>query len=86
MAAIQISNTGGQRLVGVAYADLSLKTIGTLQMPDNEQLSNIEVFFLFIFIIILTLLSSSSYSFRAFSTKSAPRKSSASPTTARTRT
>lgn len=41
MVAVIISN----RTIGVAFVDVTLKTIGTMQVQDNEQLCNLESFF-----------------------------------------
>lgn len=45
MIAVILGNQNGQRTVGVAFVDVVLKQIGTLQIPDNDQLSNIESVF-----------------------------------------
>lgn len=45
MIAVILGNQAGQRTVGVAFVDVVLKQIGTMQLLDNDQLSNIESVF-----------------------------------------
>lgn len=45
MIAVILGQSSGQRTVGVAFVDVVLKQIGTMQIPDNDQLSNIESVF-----------------------------------------
>ena len=41
--AIKLTNENGQRMVGVAYAEPSLRKLGVLEFLENDQFSNIEV-------------------------------------------
>jgi hypothetical protein len=45
MISVILGNVAGQRTAGVAFVDVVLKQIGTMQIPDNDQLSNIESVF-----------------------------------------
>jgi hypothetical protein len=45
MIAVVIANSGGQRTLGIAFVDMVLKTMGTLQLADNDQLTNLESVF-----------------------------------------
>jgi len=45
MLAVQIGRIQNQRVVGVAFVDVSLRHIGTLQFQDNDQLTNLESLF-----------------------------------------
>ena len=41
--AIKLTNEGGQRLVGVAYADACMRRLEVAEFIDNDQFSNVEV-------------------------------------------
>ncbi|XP_077977328.1 DNA mismatch repair protein Msh2-like [Glandiceps talaboti] len=39
---LKLGNENGQRVIGVAYADATLRKMGVCEFPDNEQFSNLE--------------------------------------------
>lgn len=41
--AVKLTNENGQRMVGVAYAEPSLRKLGVSEFLENDQFSNIEV-------------------------------------------
>ena len=41
--AIKLTNEGGQRMVGVAYADACMRKLGVSEFVDDDQFSNLEV-------------------------------------------
>ena len=41
--AIKLTNENGQRMVGVAYAEPSLHTLGVSEFLENDQFTNVEV-------------------------------------------
>lgn len=41
--AIKLTNENGQRMVGVAYAEPSLRKLGVSEFVENDQFSNVEV-------------------------------------------
>ena len=43
MLAVKLTNEGGQRLVGVAYADACRRRLEVAEFVDNDQFSNMEV-------------------------------------------
>ncbi|GAM22018.1 hypothetical protein SAMD00019534_051930 [Acytostelium subglobosum LB1] len=46
MVALRVSSERGNRVIGAAFGDASLKTLGVLQFVDNEHLSNLGSFLL----------------------------------------
>ena len=41
--AIKLTNENGQRMVGVAYAEPTLRKLGVSEFLENDQFSNVEV-------------------------------------------
>ena len=41
--AVKVTNENGQRMVGVAYAEPSLRKLGVSEFIESDQFSNIEV-------------------------------------------
>ena len=43
VVAVKLTNENGQRMVGVAYADTSLRKLGVVEFVENDNFSNLEV-------------------------------------------
>jgi DNA mismatch repair protein MSH2 len=61
---VKLGSEGGTRVVGVAYADATLRKLGVSQFPDTDQFTNLESFILQVGAKECLVLEEKSYDFK----------------------